>query len=525
MFAGTQRRAIWLALRQFALFIAALCLGAMLVSRTSQAVDAVDLAVDAFAAGGAAAGIPITEGEKKFVKPLVRCIADGKPVVDCTKEAVIAQLPAETRTLVDCITGGKNVAQCAENEVIKRLPPQSRELANCIASGTNVAECGQKFATTQAEKAVFETVNKYKLDSQDKFKEATSGIQNIVNVVDGIVREDWQKVLENGGKAVAKYVVKAVLTTFLTSATTYVLGPVVDTIIDNRFDLVKDLVNALQSGDFAALPRILGEAYLTSYVEVACALIPAGAVKEAICGTLGKVIGALGGVVGDIAGAVVGVIEDILGFAGGLFEGIGKGLAGKDSNCGRPQDYYATNTLMCYNRAAYLKTVDPAQFDSFENDVYHRCRRHFIRCEFSETVTRICEPMRNLFKKHTQDLHAALNESANAYARSRQSYMEANRSRICSPQFFEGELNNFINGCEGALKKSYPLNGDAMAPDCKPDPKRCAGVFGCSTASAQQAACRSAADGDMKRTTAEVCKGAGKCFMIETAPKNEIYLR
>ena len=505
--------------------------GAILLFPANGHADAVDIAVDAFVAGGAAAGVPVTPSEANLLKPLVRCVAvDGKGIPECAKEMVIQQLPAETQGMVRCITGGTSPDACAKQEVFSRLPPQSQDLAKCIAGGSNVADCGRQFATTQAEKAAFELVDKFKAGAKDTAErlggQATGGIENIINTVDGIIHEDWQKVLENGGKAVAKYVVKEVISTFLTQGTTFVIGPVVDTIIDNRFDLVKDLVNALQAHDYAQLPRILGEAYVASYFEVACALIPAGAVKEAICGTLGKVIAAAGKVVGKVAGAVLGLIKDALGAIGGFFESVGKFLSGKDSNCGSPEEYYANNILICYNRAAYLKAADPGQFGALEGSVYDRCRKNFIRCEYSDTVTRICDPMRTLFNQHVDELYAALNESANAYARSRQSYMEAQRSRICSPQFAGGEVDNFVNGCENSLKKSYPLNGDALSQDCKPDPKRCSGLLFCDTASAQQAACKAAVDnGDWKRTTAEVCKGAGKCFPIETPKSDEIYLK
>lgn len=579
-------------LRCLPLLLAALFCAALLTAPRARA-DAVDLAVDAFAAGGAAIGVPITPAETAIIKPLVRCVAvQGQNILECAKETVIAQLPEETRGVVRCITGGKSPDKCAEEEVFKHLPAESRELASCIANGNNVAQCGTKFATdqaisqlpaetqalarcvqgggnpaectkqevikrlpaqsqelakcvagganvancgkdfavTQAEKAAFETVEKLKIgekSAEDRLgKGATTGIQNIINVVDGIMREDWQKVLENGGKAVAKYVVKTVISSLLTSATTAVVGPIVDTIIENRFDLVKDLVRAIQAGDWAQLPRILGEAYLTSYVEVACALIPDGAVKTAICGTLGKIIGAVGGFVGDIAGKIVGIIKDILGGLGDLLDGIGKGIAGKDDNCGTPQNYYASSMLICYNRGAYLKISDPGGYQAFVAGVYDRCRKNFIRCEYSDTVTKICNPMRDLLNQHVDQLAAALNESANAYARSRKSSMDAQKSRICSPQFADGEVNNFLNGCEGRLKQNYPLQGDALSADCRPDPKRCNGLLVCDKATAQLAACKGAVDnGDWKRTTAEICKGAGKCFPLEAAPKDELIVR
>jgi hypothetical protein len=68
---------------------AALALIIVLYPQSGRAYDAVDLAVDALAASGAAVGIPISENEKNFIKPLVRDVANGKPVAEAMKNAVL----------------------------------------------------------------------------------------------------------------------------------------------------------------------------------------------------------------------------------------------------------------------------------------------------------------------------------------------------------------------------------------------------------------------------------------------------
>src|SRR5262245_19869770 len=157
----------WLRFRQVfrrtSLCLAMVSLAAVVSPRSSYAVDAtVDLAVEAFAAGGAAVGIPITPSEKSLVKPLVQCVADGKPVIDCTKEAIIQQLPPEAQGFAKCVSGGKKVETCSQEAIIGNLPPQTRELTACVVTGTDVTECGKRFATTQAEKAAFATIEKLK---------------------------------------------------------------------------------------------------------------------------------------------------------------------------------------------------------------------------------------------------------------------------------------------------------------------------------------------------------------------------
>jgi hypothetical protein len=516
---GTYHRLLWRILKRSFLFIA-LCLAFAIAPRSSYALDAVDITIDAFAVGGAAIGIPITDSEKKLLKPLLSCIVDGEPVVNCGKKAIIQQLPPESQKLVGCIVDGKNVAQCAKDEALSHLPPNSQQLANCVATRADITECG-KIAATEAEKAAFTAAEALKVG------EATGPIQNIINTVDAIAREDWQKVLENGGKAVAKYVINAVITALLPGAGV-VIAPVVNAVVDFQFNLVVDLINAIKANDWAAIARIGTEAYLGYGKEVVCSVIPAGAVKEAICGTLGKVISALGKTAGAITGVVLDAIGDILKFTGisDIFKGIGKifGL-GKDDNCGTAEQYYADRFLICYNKGAYLNYNDPDGFDKFANSLWDPCFQHFYRCHDKQPSRDICHAMVRQFREHAETLQAAMIESARGYAKSRRSYVEANRSRICSPHYYQSEADNFLNGCENALKKTYPLIGDATSPDCRPDPKRCAGMFVCSTPSAHQVACQRAANGALKRTTAEVCVGAGQCFKIDTPPKDELYLR
>ena len=68
-----------------ALFFFVLCWTALASAGTGHAADAVDIAVDAFAIGGNAVGVPINEEEKAFVKPLVRCAVSGKDLGECAE--------------------------------------------------------------------------------------------------------------------------------------------------------------------------------------------------------------------------------------------------------------------------------------------------------------------------------------------------------------------------------------------------------------------------------------------------------
>ena len=186
------------------------------ISHADAIETAVDLGVDALAYTGASIGIPISETEKKIIKPLITEILRGKHITEVLKNAVlgplIGRLPSETQAIATCVASGTPVNTCGAREVISALPAGARGAAECLGKGTKVADCARQFATQQTaeaieklENAAFKQVGDFK---DEHFKAAPSAIQNILNLVDGIQTDNWAKVLENGGAAVTKYVVQ-----------------------------------------------------------------------------------------------------------------------------------------------------------------------------------------------------------------------------------------------------------------------------------------------------------------------------
>ena len=166
------------------------------------------------------------------------------------------------------------------------------------------------------------------------------------------------------------------------------------------------MIKAAKSKDPVKGGEVVAEYAMSYYLIYDCALIPDGAVKEATCGKLEKIIG-------DIAGTGGGVVRDILEGAGindflkasgvtGLvddaFTVVGNALAGrplaKDDPkvCGPADQYYRDNFQQCYNRGAYLE-FDPVGFNNFVGDLNGSCRKNFVRCYSSEETSKICDPM------------------------------------------------------------------------------------------------------------------------------------
>src|SRR5262249_32022397 len=149
-----------------------------------------------------------------------------------------------------------------------------------------------------------------------------------------------------------------------------VVNVVVDTVVQSRVDLAVGLVKACKAGDVPLVcdvrkvSRLIIEFYLTAQVEIPCSffdLLPQGdvtsAMREAICGTLGKAIQAIGGVGSDIVEISVDAIRDIL-------TGVGidpTGIFGTDERCGTTASYFANKYAVCMKQSAFLDMTDPAR--------------------------------------------------------------------------------------------------------------------------------------------------------------------
>ena len=460
------------AFRRVALSLVVFCLGIALASRPSHAVDpAVDLAVEAFAAGGMAIGVPIGPTEKAFLKPLVQCAVDGRPVLECGKEAliqtVLGRLPGQSQAFAGCIARGGNVATCASSELINKVPPQARPLVSCVAQGREISDCAREAGTAQlnqAERSALATLGNLRADGRVSLTNSTSSIQNIINVADGIAREDWEKVTINGGKAVAKFVVRTVLTALLSQAGSALAGPVIDALIENRMDLAIDLINALKSRDPGRIARAIVQAYLYLGLPVVqvCALFPSGAVKEAVCGLMGDILGEIADVGGEVADKAEEKYNSIQDF-----------LSGRRDDCGTRWKYYDGNFAFCKHQAAISKNLDPDRYTKMEESLYQGCRAHFHPCakrligSTSDRISDICNPVRDKFRKEVDDLRRSLKDRAAAFARNyRAPELKLQHGEDCDARASQA----FVIDCINALAED---DQDRMASaSCRVDGKK-----------------------------------------------------
>ena len=116
--------------------------------------EAIDVVFEALARGGQVAGVSIPEDAKEVLKELVKCGANGTPITDCAKQAVINALlkgvPDEAKKIVGCLLGGGDILGCAKAAGLDNLPPQAKPIVECMLSGGTVAACAGKAALGEA---------------------------------------------------------------------------------------------------------------------------------------------------------------------------------------------------------------------------------------------------------------------------------------------------------------------------------------------------------------------------------------
>ena len=279
-----------------------------------------------------------------------------------------------------------------------------------------------------------------------------------------------QRVLENGGAAVTKYVVDTVLTPLLPPGTMALVGPILNTMIENRIDLVNGLIDAAKRGDAAQAAQIVTEGYLVFQFEVPCTLlgdvIPGmpDSFKEATCGTVGKIIAAAGGAMSDVVKYVESLFSDpekIFDLPGDAIAKIGHIATGTDNVCAPPAEYYAYKFAVCYAAGEAKKISSPATYAGFSSSLEWNCHRYYEQCMTSDSYRKICGGLQRTFDQQEEQLDQGVRAAAATYAREVRNYVTKSGGEICDPGYSDWAYNDFIRNCSVALNKQIPLAGAA----------------------------------------------------------------
>jgi hypothetical protein len=460
--------------------------------------DDVDTAVDAVVFAGSIAGVPIGANDAGIVKEIVRCAVNKTSILRCARQEIINRLPADAQPFAGCILDQRQLTDCATQEALDRLPPQARGIVNCIAERADIGKCGTQVAVNAVQKQAFDVIDKLKADARSEagnaLNSATGGsINNIIGLARAIQQNDWVSVVQFGGVEVYKQAAKIVLKAVLPEAipASQVIDPVIDAIIQARFDVVANVIAGARRRDARAVGEAITEAYLLDSILVPCAIpqIPSD-VREAVCGTAGKVIHALAEFGGDVVQDVLNAIKDPLGVPDAVWESLVKLeqtiFLGKKHDCPRPEQYYGTNYGRCYHRG--VNQFVSRRLDQLIASVDSRCRSSYDRCFTSSHFDELCNPQKAMFRDQIGKLSASVDKAARLYtAGFAQFVRNRGQQAACNAATFKmRDLPQFLDACARAVAVHVPLAGDPMRDDCDRGPS------GLSQPVVQRAACERA---------------------------------
>jgi hypothetical protein len=470
----------------------------------SQALaDEVDITVDVLVQVGAVAGVGVGANEAAVIKTLLRCTVNGRSLAACSRGLVLERLPAEVQPLSACMASGVSLDECALAEATRRLPAGSVEMGQCLASGLAAADCGAQEILRRlppearavaaciskrpdlgqcvhaaggdaAAKEALALIEKLRADARSELEAASPGghgaMRNLLEIADGLRRDDWIQVSIATGAELYKALAKAAIKVALPQAglASFAIDPVIDYIVQARADVMQDFMRAVKAGNAEAVGSVVASAYLLTYTLPICGLpfIPSE-LHEATCGNLAKVLGAMSGAAGD----AVGAIGDVLEAAGGLATDAVRVLT-KDTNCPSPQAYFASHHAQCYPYGAYLALTAPPKRDELTRTLNLACRKSYDRCFYSGDFERLCSPSRDVFDRHTQQLGAALSKAARLYAGGFEGYVRQSKQEqhgSCPVGGARGHASRFLALCERALQAQFRLAPQSSAPAvCSP---------------------------------------------------------
>jgi hypothetical protein len=457
------------------------------VAKATSAADAADAAVTIFVESGKLVGLPIDKNSADFVKEIVICGVDGANIADCAKNAAIATAlknvnlgPGEAgqamTEMVKCLTSGTAATTCAADKLADKLPPEIRstvkELAGCVNTSNFMSCARDKISSTvgaQINQAQREALNKA-LETLDQLRpdaelttsasrEKYATLKNILNVAIGIKKGNWAMVAAAAGPELAIMACNYVMAMFLGPQLASLLSPAVAAAVHNEVAAFGTAMNQfLGDGDAVGAAETMFSWYYTQGINNACALLPNGSAKDAVCGGINEAVQFLAGTVGDAAKVFLGAGKAVLEFLGvwkpidgafsavwgavtGVAEDIGElfGIGGPDweppGKCVvkifgqefsdrvdpdlNPQKYFVNHYLACASKAADLTLSSFGGIDT--SDLNRKCTENFNQCVDPQNRSRagldkMCASMGTTLQDMARKSAEAQRSAAQAYA-------------------------------------------------------------------------------------------------------------
>src|SRR5262249_28662582 len=88
------------------------------------------------------------------------------------------------------------------------------------------------------------------------------------------------------------------------------------------------------------------------------------------------------------------------------------------------------------------------------------------QCFFSNRFDGLCNPQRDMFHKHVDELAGGLRHAAVIYARSLRHAFAHSGKQACNQAYASERIKEFTTHCEHALHKQVPMKGSPSSDSC-----------------------------------------------------------
>lgn len=279
-------------------------------------------------------------------------------------------------------------------------------------------------------------------------------VRQIVDVVAAVQNSEWIKVLERGGKEVARIVACAALPPGgpLKQPACDLIGKVIDT----NGQQFGEVYGALSSGDWWGLIKAVTPLFGP---EAACAVIPDNPVKDVACGTLGKLLAEAYQFAADLIGAGVAAVNKLAQLAG---------LAGSPH---MPQEKY--EQLYWKTRYHYGTWLCLRNGCSGLGDLYGRihpaCVEYFDSHHMSEdNADKTCDGMQARFDKAVKAYAEAMKAAGGAFAENKRPFARTWAVEDYGKNTSGARRDFIVQNCVFQMRKDFPFP--------EPIPARCESI-------------------------------------------------
>lgn len=321
---------------------------------------------------------------------------------------------------------------------------QAKPLIKCIADGGELYACGEQAAKQQA-------------GGMLPIQLSDPRIKQIVDVVAAVQNGEWLRVLERGGKEVARIVACAALPPGgpLKQPACDLIGKV----IDKNGQQFGEIYGAISSGDWWGLIKAVTPLFGP---EAACAVIPDGPVKDVACGALGKVLQEAY----EFARKIIDLGAQALNYFLNL---VGLGESPHMPTEQYEQLYWKT----WYHRGTDLCMAgsDCPGLKQLKDDIFSDCKSYFSHHQMSDdSAQHTCNGMEQRFIKAVKAYAESMKAAADAFAENKRPFARTWAVEDYGKNTTSERKTFIVENCMFPMRANFPFP--------EPIPARCEALKG-----------------------------------------------